>query len=435
MKDFFRDYKWDGRDFLVLGKGPSLDTLGSHNISNFNTLSLNHVVRDIHVHLAHLIDIDVINQLGEALYTNCDYLVMPYHPHVGWRAHANITLSDICKHPVLSRMEAEGRIFGYNLSTTKMKLGDSPVVQARYYSAEAAVSLLGNLGVKRIRTCGVDGGADQSQFFSDLTNFNQERGYDLQWVGIRKSIAKHGLDFAPIEMESPIRIFVGAGEAQLIPALVLKHSILKHATMSVDVTIMNNWTHPMPKDKRNWPRTPFSFQRFMIPEKCNYEGHAIYMDSDMLVFGDVKEIWQDSYCPQIQTMRFSDIDKHKAQFSVMKMNCDILRTTISDLVWHLDNGLTYEELVFGMNLFAHDISEGYDPDWNSLEEYTPGKTKLLHYTEMYNQPWLLNPNHPLGYLWFNELKQAVDDGSILRVQVEDHVRKGYLLPKCAEVLH
>lgn len=444
MLDFFKDYKWDGRDWLILGKGPSFGNLDNHDISSYNTIGLNHVVRNKRVNLAHLIDIDVLDQLGEKFITNCDYVVMPYYPHLGWTPNPSITLDDISsRHPVLSKLRKEGRLFGYNLCTATQKFNrrwnDSPMVWASFFSAEAAVSLLGKLGVKKIRTLGIDGGIGQSEKFSDLQNVNTS-GYDKQWQGIRKSIARFGFDYSVLGVESPIRIFIGAGSQQLIPALVLKHSILKHATMSVNVTIMNEWKHHMPLDHRNWPRTPFSFQRFMIPEKCDYKGHAIYMDSDMLVFGDVKEIWNrgESWKYAVYPMRFEDNDKHKAQFSVYWMNCESLGAlgiNIQSIINKLDsNDLTYERLVFGFEGMCA-LTEGHNPDWNSLEEYTEGKTKLLHYTEMYNQPWLRDWEHPLGYLWFNELKEAVADGSISKELVKYDVNNKWILPKCLEALN
>lgn len=441
MRDFFSNYNQNGKDWLILGKGPSFRPPTPEENASYNTIGLNHSMRETHCHIAHVIDLDVLDQLGEKLLTNCDYLLMPYYPHIGWRPTPLITLKDLCeKHPILSKMK--DRVFGYNLSTASqmlnMKWNDSPLIWASFFSAEAVVNLLGKLGVKRIRTLGVDGGKGQASQFQDLQNINTN-GYDAEWKGIRKSISKYALDYAPLGVASPIRIFVGAGIQQLIPAFVLKHSILKHATMSVDVTVMNDWTHSIPKDPRNRPRTPFSFQRFMIPEKCGYKGHAIYMDSDMLVFGDVKEIWSFDG-PAIIVMRNRDIDKHKAQYSVFRMDCEVMNWSIDEIVNHLDSGtLTYESLVF--NLITANSKggvyiqqEGFNPDWNSLEEYTEGKTKLLHYTEMYNQPWLANPNHPLGHLWFAELKEAVADGSIDRKIIQDHVSKRWILPKCLEVL-
>ena len=440
MRDLFKEYKPSDKNYLILGKGPSLDTLQLDDLGNFCSIGLNHVCRDIPVDVAHIIDIDVVDQLGEKLLTNCQALFMPYYPHLGFRPHGFLTLDQLSRtHPILKQMQ--DRIYGYNLSTASqmlnLKWNDSPIVWASFFSAEAVVNLLAKLGVKRIRTIGVDGAKGQSSKFQDLQNINTN-GYDAQWRGIQKSIKKYSLDYSPLGVDSPIRIFVGCGDQQLIPAMVLKHSILKHATMSTEVTFMNEWTHPMPKDPRNRPRTPFSFQRFMIPEKCGYQGHAIYMDSDMLVFGDVKDIWTaDIGCRSMWTMRNDDVDKHRAKYSVFLMSCGSFLTMgmdINTVIDKLDRGIiSYDDLVFN---FSHVIDrlDGFNPDWNSLEEYTEGETKLLHYTEFYNQPWHANKDHKLGYLWYEELKEAVKDGSISRELVETHVKNGWIFPKCLEVL-
>lgn len=434
MRDFLKEQPYDGRPILLAGKGPSFDKIREANLLDYNVFTLNHAVLSTPCDYAHIIDYDVIKDCEEAIYNNAEFLVMPYYPHFGFRSHPELNIEKLIEsNPLIKKMNDEDRLLCYNLATySPPQVGDSPRVKAKYYSAEAVVNLASLWGAKTIRTVGIDGGSNQSPSFSNLPNLNKERGYDLQWKGIQESIKTFKLDYAPLGTESPIRIFIGAGDAQLVPALVLKHSILKHATMSVDVTIMNEWEHPMPKDKKNWPRTPFSFQRFMIPEKCNYSGSAIYMDSDMLVFGDVKEIWQAPLGNwPVLVMRDKDTDKHRAQGSVIKMDCSrSFINGIASIIEGLDNGdHTYEQLVF--DAWPH---WGWNPNWNSLEEYTEGKTKLLHYTEMYNQPWLVNPNHPLGHLWFNALTDSVKDGMVDKKLVEDHVMRGWLLPKCLETL-
>src|SRR5687768_7259766 len=82
---------------------------------------------------------------------------------------------------------------------------------------------------------------------------------------------------------------VGCLEAQWLPFAVLRHSILRHASRPVRVEPLFRCgiEIPVPRDERNRPKTPFSFQRFVIPEVCKYRGRAMYLDSDMLVFGDI----------------------------------------------------------------------------------------------------------------------------------------------------
>lgn len=425
-------YKTEAKKALLLGKGPSYRPT---NPDGYLIMGINHVVREQHVHIASIIDFSVIDECGDRILQNADAVFMPYYPHFGFRPSRELPLETVSQsHPILSKLREEGRLFAYNLSTIHELVGDSPVIRARFFTSEACVNLLGHLGIKEIRTLGVDGGKERASTFNDLENVNQERGYDAQWEGIMHGVNRYSMLFGPLDIELPVRIFIGAGPKQEIPALVLKYSILRHATCSVEVTPMIGWSHGIPIHPHNRPRTPFSFQRFMIPERCDYQGHAIYMDSDMLVFGDVKELGAMQSPAPVIAMRRDDVDKHRAKFSVIKMNCGARHMPIHTIIDHLDRDLlSYDDLVFDFRV-AEAIEDGRDPNWNSLEEYIPGVTKLLHYTEMYNQPWLVNPHHPLGYLWFNELKLAVNSGFIDRQKVADHVAMKWLVKRCLEVL-
>ncbi len=71
---------------------------------------------------------------------------------------------------------------------------------------------------------------------------------------------------------------------------MLDYSIRKHASVPVRVIPMVDFAVPRPRDQRNRPRTGFSFSRFLIPALAGHRGRAVYMDSDMLVFGDVAEL-------------------------------------------------------------------------------------------------------------------------------------------------
>lgn len=45
-------------------------------------------------------------------------------------------------------------------------------------------------------------------------------------------------------------------------------------------------------NNRSWG-TPFTGFRFAVPELCNFEGRAIYLDADMLVLGDIDDLWSE----------------------------------------------------------------------------------------------------------------------------------------------
>lgn len=230
--------------------------------------------------------------------------------------------------------------------------------------------------------------------------------------------------------ESPIRVYVGSQEAQMLAVRVLEYSIRKHASMDVEVFPLHlaKVEYPMPSDIRNRPRTPFSFQRFYIPSLKGYRGRAIYVDSDMQVFQDITELWTLAFDgADLLAAREAGESSRRPQFSVMLLNCEELRWDIAGIVAALDRGeLTYETLMYQMAV-ARQVRAAIEPRWNSLERHVAGETALLHYTDMPTQPWVSRENR-LGYLWVRDLIEAVDAGVIARKCVEDDVRRGFIRP-------
>ncbi|PSB04143.1 glycosyltransferase [Merismopedia glauca] len=235
-------------------------------------------------------------------------------------------------------------------------------------------------------------------------------------------------------VESPIQIFVGTEKEQLLALKVLEYSIHKHSTLPVQVTPLFAAIEqiginiPVIKDKQKQPRTPFSFQRFTIPELKSYRGRAIYLDSDMQVFQDIKELWLWNFDgADILSVYEPESSQRSSQFSVMVLNCEQLTWKIEDLIEDLNRGKwTYEQLMFELAP-AKKISQVLPSEWNDLERYQPGKTALTHYTDMPNQPWL-NVSNPLGWLWCQELFAAIQDKIISLKFVEEQVKKGWVRP-------
>jgi hypothetical protein len=231
-------------------------------------------------------------------------------------------------------------------------------------------------------------------------------------------------------IETPVRVYVGSQEAQLVPVQVLEYSIRKRTALPVEVFPLHEagFDVPTPRDAANRPRTPFSFQRFYIPRLAGYRGRAIYLDSDMQVFRDIRELWSLPFeGADLLAAWELEGSGRRPQFSVMLLDCAALRWDLEEIVAALDRGeLTYETLMYEMRV-ARRIRAAIDPTWNSLERYEEGKTSLLHYTDMTRQPWVSRDN-ALGHLWVRELIEAVGRGAISRDLVRDHVAQGHLRP-------
>jgi hypothetical protein len=207
----------------------------------------------------------------------------------------------------------------------------------------------------------------------------------------------------------------------------------------IDFVPMLNLPHPMPRDAVNQPRTTFSFCRFMIPELCDYRGRALYLDADTLVFGDVAELAEMPFesrkvlttAPE-PTERWHGHDGTylgSRSVAVMLLDCARLPWKIGDIVDDLDAGrYSYEDLLSDVCIVEPDeIADAIPPEWNHLERYEPGRTKLLHYTVVPTQPWKSDDN-PLADVWMEHYHEAVEAGAVRPEEVEALVAAGLAKP-------
>lgn len=225
------------------------------------------------------------------------------------------------------------------------------------------------------------------------------------------------------------RVFIAATPAEWLPRKVLEFSIRECSLRPVEIAPIDMFgiAIPSPVAAENRPRTPFSFQRFLIPGLCKYQGAAIYLDADMLVFGDIADLWEHQFeGHDLLTVKEGGRGR-RGQFSVMLLDCRALGWDITKIVSDLDAGvLDYPALMYDMQV-ANNVGRIIDEAWNSLESYEHGKTKLLHYTDMNTQPWVSTSN-PLGYLWVGYLRRAVSSGVIAWEDIEREVRLGHVRP-------
>lgn len=88
-----------------------------------------------------------------------------------------------------------------------------------------------------------------------------------------------------------IRIFIGYDSRETIAYHVCCNSLIRHSTSTLSITplALNNIsdfveTHV---DGSN----QFVYSRFLVPHLMNYLGWALFIDGDMIVRTDIKELW------------------------------------------------------------------------------------------------------------------------------------------------
>jgi lipopolysaccharide biosynthesis glycosyltransferase len=445
MIDVFSWIKsWPEKDrpFLILGKGPSFEFRGDFDLEKFNLIALNHVVRELNVDFAHIIDIDVVEDCADCLESQAKWLLMPLVPHMNCRP-TSMRLQDFVETiPVLARFREQNRLLTYPLWTGPRIPDIEPVLGT--FSGSVVVNLLSRLGADEVRSLGLDGGQSYSETFSDLNDItlfkNNHDSFDIQFSEISKTIRSTQMDYRPLI--EPIRVFVGCDDYQMVAARVLEHSIRTHTRHPVQMFFMKDMPVPEPKHKKNKPGTGFSFNRFLIPKLAGYCGKAIYIDADMLVFDDISKLWNIPFngkkvlcSTQDEVPKGWEDDKNNSlgedrhwtpgrQMSVMLLDCERLDWDIEKIVAGLDEGkYKYKELMSELCILDEDdIGDSIPNEWNCLEWYEDGRSQLVHFTVVPTQPWR-HENNKLNTLWENAYREAVSAGAIPISMIEDFANR------------
>lgn len=237
-----------------------------------------------------------------------------------------------------------------------------------------------------------------------------------------------------------VRIFVGVDRSQLLAVSVLEYSIKRHTNAKVEVVPMLDLPVPVPKDPRNTQRTGFSFSRFCIPKLAGYQGRAIYMDADMMVFKDIRDLWNipfDGAKIIVQKeVKFADSTTRKAgapkarkkQCAVMLLDCSRLNWNIEEIIGGMDEGkYDYDQLMSEFCILDEsEVKYGVPFEWNSLEHWD-ADTCLLHYTDVATQPWTACGN-PNGHHWLNEVRRMLREGKLQIADIRKEIELGYFRP-------
>jgi len=203
-----------------------------------------------------------------------------------------------------------------------------------------------------------------------------------------------------------MKVFVGYDTREDIAYQVCKHSITSKQP-NADVIplkqneLRNDGWYSRSVDKL--ASTEFTFTRFLVPELCNFNGWAVFMDCDMILTTDIKELFDhadDKYavmCVQHDYTPKEGIKMDgKTQTSYPRKNWS---SVVLFNCGHPSNKKLTKELVNDPEItgaYLHrfswledsEIGE-LDNEWNWLvgwyKEPEDGNPKLIHYTE--GGPW------------------------------------------------
>jgi hypothetical protein len=165
-------------------------------------------------------------------------------------------------------------------------------------------------------------------------------------------------------------VFIGVDPRQPIAYHVLCSSIQRRSSKPVALI-------PLLIDQLPITRvglTDFTYARYIVPHLMGYQGKAVFLDSDMLVLGDIAELFDVKYDTAVSVVPFDG----KLGFerpSVMVFNCDLCRDLTPE---YIDNPDSHPQS------FEWALSVGRLPmEWNHLVGYSQpsDNVKLVHYTQ------------------------------------------------------
>ena len=192
----------------------------------------------------------------------------------------------------------------------------------------------------------------------------------------------------------PIPVFVGYDPREAIAYHVCANSIIRNASAPVAIipVALNLFTDY--KETHGDNSNHFVYTRFLVPYLMDFRGRAIFIDGDMVVRGDVIELYES-----LQTAHDVAVVKHdyKTRMPVKYMgapNEDYPRKNWSSvIVWdcqsYPNRRLTPDFVQKQPGSFLHRFSwidddriQALPPEWNWLPDELGENTeaKLLHYT-------------------------------------------------------
>lgn len=165
-----------------------------------------------------------------------------------------------------------------------------------------------------------------------------------------------------------VRVFIGMDQRQPLAYTVLQSSIIRRSTVPVQVTPL--LIHQLPVTRTGL--TNFTFSRFAVPYLCDYEGHAIFMDADMVCLTDINELIEIAK----QSEDSVHVVKNDMKFewpSLMVFNNEKCKKLTLDLIEN-DNPFKFE--------WADGVGE-LPTEYNHLVGYDAPNpdAKIVHYTQ------------------------------------------------------
>lgn len=168
-------------------------------------------------------------------------------------------------------------------------------------------------------------------------------------------------------MAELIRVYIASNERWAMQEPVIEYSIRTNTKADVEINIIRPLDHGM----QETGCTSFTNVRWAVPELAGHAGFAIYLDVDMLVLGDIVELW--SYKQPGRFVCLAD-----GSTEVMVMDCTQRMPPLAQLHQYKKWSLIEKAQPY--------LRPRIPLEWN-CKDGVDLSTKLIHFTDLSRQPW------------------------------------------------
>jgi len=198
----------------------------------------------------------------------------------------------------------------------------------------------------------------------------------------------------------PVRIYLGTERGQFRAERIFIWSVEKNRDPSriYEIYLLRD----LKGFQRRFWLTGFTNYRFAIPAFANYQGRAIYNDTDQIYLKDPALLF-DTAMGEAGFLSINDRDT-----SVMLIDCARMREVWNAADVRRLGRKTLEARARKAGLWAH-----LDGGWNARDsEYEPETSHLVHFTTLHTQPWRPFPeefvyfDNPTDPLWHDMEREA-----------------------------
>lgn len=142
--------------------------------------------------------------------------------------------------------------------------------------------------------------------------------------------------------------------------------------------------------------TEFTYSRFLVPYLCDFKGKALFLDADMVVVGDIAELFKTEDMSAVCVMQ----GQPKFEWaSAMLFNCGACLKLTPEFIDDEKNAL--------LDLAWAPYVGNIPPEWNHCVGYQDTKPAELHHFTMGIPCWPETKGNPEDEWWDMEFKAMV----------------------------